>query len=145
MSFFDSLSISSSGLSSQRLRMNLISSNLANANTTRTPEGGPYRRKELVVQAAPFATEFTRLVGSGERGSPAGVKVVDIVADQRAPVTKFDPGHPDADGEGYVAYPNINVIEEMVNMMTAARSYEANVAAVTTAKSMVAKALEIGR
>jgi len=145
MNFFDSLRISSSGLSSQRLRMNLISSNLANVNTTRTPEGGPFQRKEIVVEEEPLDSEFSRMLQAGAKGRVSQVRIVGISEDRRPPVIKFEPSHPDADEKGYVSFPNINVIEEMVNMMTAARSYEANVTAITTAKSMASKALEIGR
>ncbi len=145
MDFFSSLKISSSGLSAQRLKMNLISSNLANVNTTRTPQGGPYQRKEVVLKAEPVKSEFYDALQSRLKGRISEVEVADINEDSRPPVVKFDPNHPDADEKGYVSFPNINVIEEMVDMMTASRSYEANVTAITTAKNMAAKALEIGR
>lgn len=145
MNFFDSLRISSSGLSAQRLRMNLISGNLANVNTTRTPEGGPFQRKEAVFESQPINPDFQELVESELDARVSQVKVAGVSDDQRPPVVKFDPNHPDADEKGYVSFPNINVIEEMVDMMTAARSYEANVTAITTAKTMANKALEIGK
>ena len=147
MSFFDSLHTSASGLSAQRLRMNLISSNLANTDTTRTAEGGPYRRKDAIFAAAPgsAAGSFRDVLKAQIRGESAEVKVAGIVSDPRPPLVKYDPQHPDANAEGYVALPNINLMEEMVNMMSASRSYEANVAALKASKNMILKALEIGR
>ncbi len=145
MNFFDSMQTSASGLSAQRLRMNLISSNLANANTTRTESGGPYQRKEPVFAAVPAQGAFGEMLKAELGGGPAEVKVTDVVNDSRKPILKYDPLHPDANSQGFVSMPNISVVEEMVNMMTASRSYEANVTAITTSKSMVLKALEIGR
>ena len=142
--FFDSLDVSASALSAERLRMNVISSNLANAQTTRTPEGGPYRRKDPV-----FASEPDRSFASvlqGQIDVPVHkVKVVDIVSDLGAPRLVHQPEHPDANEDGYVAYPNVNTMEEMVNMITASRTYEANVTAINTARGMMNKALDIGR
>ncbi len=145
MDFFDALHTSSTGLSAQRLRMNLISSNLANISTTRTPEGGPYRRKEAVFTAVPAESSFRKTLAMARTGQVAEVKVAGIVEDPVPFKTKYDPHHPDADGQGYVQVPNINVMEEMVNMISATRSYEANVTAIKAAKSMALKALEIGR
>ena len=135
--------ISGSGLDAQRIRMNVIASNLANAQSTSTPEGGPYRRKDVVftASATPFGEMFQDTLNAGDQG----VEVSEIIEDQRPFKTVFDPQHPDADSEGYVQFPNVNLLEEMVNMMSASRSYEANVTALNTTKSMVAKALEIGR
>jgi flagellar basal-body rod protein FlgC len=146
MSFLDSLNVSASGLSAQRLRMNLISSNLANINTTRTIEGGPFQRKDAVFAALPKEehNRFSRILN--ERMNPQlEVQVIEIRSDGRAPLLKYDPEHPDADVDGYVAQPNINVMEEMVNMITATRSYEANVTAVKTTKDMAVEAIDIGR
>jgi flagellar basal-body rod protein FlgC len=145
MNFFDSIQTSASGLSAQRLRMNLVSNNLANTNTTRTELGGPYQRQEPVFAAVPVQNPFGEMLKAELGGSPAEVNVVDVVNDSRKPLLKYDPLHPDANAQGYVSMPNINVMEEMVNMMTASRSYEANVTAITTSKNMVMKALEIGR
>ena len=125
-----SIDVSGSGLSAQRRRLDLIAENLANAETTRTPEGGPYRRQSPV-----FATDLMQ----------GGVVVSDVVADPRPPRTVYQPGHPDADAAGYVRMPNVEVVEEMVDMISATRSYEANVTALNAAKSMTRKALEIGR
>ena len=145
MDFFDALHASSAGLTAQRLRMNLISGNLANAHTTRTEDGGPYRRKEPVFAAQSEKSSFGEVLSAYQTDKLPQVKVVDIVEDPSPPLMKYDPSHPDADDKGYVAMPNINVMEEMVNLITATRSYEANVSAVKAAKEMALKALEIGR
>ena len=145
MDFFDAMNTSSAALSAQRLRMNLISGNLANVNTTRTNQGGPYRRKEAVFAAQPFNQSFERILADRQNKNLATVKVARVVEDHNAPVMKYDPQHPDADAKGYVAMPNINLMEEMVNMISATRGYEANVTALKAAKDMALKALEIGR
>ena len=145
MNFFDSMQTSASGLTAQRLRMNLVSGNLANTNTTRTEKGGPYERKEPVFAAMPANSAFGEILKEELGGGPTEVNVVEVINDPRKPLLKFDPMHPDADSQGFVSMPNINVMEEMVNMMTASRSYEANVTAISTSKNMVLKALEIGR
>ncbi len=145
MNFLDALRISSSGLTAQRLRMNLISSNLANINTTRTPQGGPYKRKDAVFAAHTDRQSFRNMLKSQIAGKSSEVRVVGIIDDPRPPQLKYDPQHPDADKNGYVAMPNINLIEEMVNMMSATRGYEANVTAAKATKNMALKALEIGR
>jgi flagellar basal-body rod protein FlgC len=145
MNFFDSMQTSASGLSAQRLRMNLTSNNLANTNTTRTEQGGPYQRKEPVFAATPARNAFGEMLNEELGGGSTEVNVVDVVNDAREPLMKYDPLHPDANSLGFVSMPNINMMEEMVNMMTASRSYEANVTAISTSKNMVLKALEIGR
>jgi len=145
MGLFDALATSASGLSAQRLRMNLISANLANINTTRTESGGPYQRQEPVFAAEQESMSFRSVLNSELSAGLSPVKVVDIVPDNRPPILKYDPDHPDADDRGYVAMPNIQIVEEMVNMMAASRSYEANVTAIKTIKNMVMKAMEIGR
>lgn len=145
MNFFDALHISSSGLSAQRLRMNLISSNLANVNTTRTSEGGPYRKKEAVFAASQQEQGFQNILDSQLKGKTSEVKVLGVVESSAPFQLKYDPAHPDADKKGFVKMPNVNLVEEMVNMISATRSYEANVAAVSAAKKMALKALEIGR
>ncbi|NOQ20956.1 MAG: flagellar basal body rod protein FlgC [Desulfobacterales bacterium] len=145
MDFFNALHISSSGLSAQRLRMNLISANLAHMNTTRTKGGGPYRRKDPVFAAQAPAPLFRETLRDRQKEMLKEVVVIGIVEDSRSPIRKYDPGHPDADENGYVAMPNINIMEEMVNMISATRSYEANVSAIKAAKDMALKALEIGR
>jgi len=125
--------------------MDLISSNLSNIHTTRTPEGGPYRRKIAVFGARPISKSFQNLLETQLTGELSEVEVVKIVDDTKQPISKYNPQHPDANEKGFVNMPNINIIEEMVNMMTASRSYEANVTAINTTKKMALKALEIGR
>ena len=132
-----SFKISASALAAQRIRMNTISSNMANVHTTRTEEGGPYRRKDVVFQSAPVEPQAA--------GELQGVEVAGIVEDRTPPKMVYDPGHPDADEDGNVALPNVNVIEEMVNMMMAMRAYEANVTTFNISKRMFLKTLEIGR
>ena len=145
MSYLTSLQISASGLSAQRLRINLISSNLANINTTRTPEGGPYERREPVFAALPIDPNFQDELSTQLKTELSEVEVVEVLKDQRPPLLKYEPNHPDADEDGYVARPNINVMEEMVNLMEASRSYEANVMSTNATKNMILKALEIGK
>lgn len=143
MRLFDSLAVSGSGLAAERLRMDTIASNIANANTTRTEEGGPYRRKVAVFQEK-LQSELRRDVFRGD--SPgAGVEAVGIEADQSPFKRIYDPGHPDADAEGYVELPNVNLLNEMVDMIAATRAYEANVTIINSSKAMYAKALEIGK
>jgi flagellar basal-body rod protein FlgC len=145
MDFMTALDIGASGLSAQRTFLNVISMNLANANTTKTAEGGPYRRKSVVFEATPVETPFSKVMQDVLDRELNGVKVQRVVTDNRQPKRVYEPGHPHADPEGYVSYPDINVIEEMANMMSAMRAYEAEVSAITSTKSMFNKALEIGR
>ncbi len=145
MNLFTALDSGSAGLSAQRLRLNLIAENLANAYTTRTPEGGPYRRKEAVFEAAPTGATFKNMLDESRELALSQVRVAGILQDPSPPVLKHDPSHPDADADGFVALPNINVMVEMVNMISASRSYEANVTAIKTTKNMALKALEIGK
>lgn len=142
--FFNAMDISASALSAERMRMNVTSSNLANAQTTRTPEGGPYRRKDVVFQAQRIG-EFGSML-KGQMEVPLHkVHVVDVISDTGAPKMVLDPGHADANPDGYVAMPNINTMEEMVNLITATRTYEANVTAMKVTKGMMNSALDIGR
>ena len=145
MDFMTALDIGASGLSAERTHLNVISMNLANVNTTRTPEGGPYRRKGVVFQSAPLDSPFTKAMRTELEREVHGVKVSGILTDRRPLKRVFDPGHPDADGQGYVSLPDINVVEEMANMMTALRTYEANASTISSAKAMFNKALELGR
>jgi flagellar basal-body rod protein FlgC len=132
--FFNSMEVSASGLGAQRTRMNVASSNLANVSTTRGADGGPYKRQDVVLQSI-----------EGEPGTGVhGVKVAGIEQDQAPPRMEYDPGHPDADPRGYVAYPNVNMVEEMVDMITASRAYEAGVTALDTAVSLAERAISIG-
>jgi flagellar basal-body rod protein FlgC len=146
MDFFSSLDVSSSALTAERTRMNLIAGNMANANSTRTAEGGPYKRKDAVFTALqPGSPKFGETLSRFGAGAPEGVQVTAILEDQSAPHLQYDPKHPDADAKGFVALPNINMIEEMADMITASRAYEANITAAQAAKSMAMKTLELGR
>ena len=145
MNFLDALNTSATGLSAQRLRMNLISSNLANVNTPQAKEGTIYRRKDAVFQAQAPQSEFGDTLAQHLPPGLSGVQVVAIRDDDREPILKYDPTHPDANEEGFISLPNINVVEEMVNMISASRSYEANVTAVKVSKDMAGSALDIGK
>ena len=144
MDFFSAMKISSTGLSVQRTRMNVTSSNLANIETTRTEEGGAYRRRSPVVAAVPLASSFEEIFGDAIHEQTHGAEVVSIEQDGTPGRLVHDPDHPDANDEGYVEMPNVNAISEMVNMLTASRSYEANVSALKALKGMAQSALEIG-
>lgn len=141
-SIFASMEISATALAAERIRMNLIAENLANAEVTRTPSGGPYRRKGVVLGARETGA-FEGLLNANT--TPGGVEVLKIVESQAPPTQVYNPSHPDADAKGYVAMPTINPMMEMVDLVSASRAYEANVSAIQIAKSMVAKTLEIGR
>ncbi|MGF7185182.1 flagellar basal-body rod protein FlgC [Desulfitispora alkaliphila] len=150
MRLFNSIDVSASGLTAERIRMDAISSNLANANTTRTENGGPYRRKQVVLSEKgqdSFQANLNKAMNKNVLNN--GVKVEKITEDQKPFRLVYDPSHPDAiqEGEmaGYVQKPNVNVVSEMVDMISATRAYEANVTAVNSAKNMAMKALEIGR
>jgi flagellar basal-body rod protein FlgC len=161
MAFLDSFDISGYGLSAQRVRVNTISSNIANAQTTRTAEGGPYRRQEVIFKAIDFNSIYnqelerqTNQLGysdplkeglSGLKPNPAIMSVIvdKVVRDDKAPNMKYDPSHPDADAKGYVAYPNINPVIEMADLVEATRSYQANVAAFESAKNIANGAISI--
>ena len=164
MGMFSAFNISGSGLTAEKLRLDLISGNLSNMNTTRTPHGGPYQRRTAVFaeqlnraqqentvgpRGGNGATVGAAEVGGGENGelpSPgAGVHVHHIHLDDAEPRMVYDPDHPDADEDGYVAYPNVEVAKEMTDMITAQRSYESNATSLNTAKEMYMKALEIGQ
>jgi flagellar basal-body rod protein FlgC len=141
MDFFTAMEVSASGLSAERTRMNVAASNLANAQTTQAAGGGPYKRRDVVLQSADVpgasGTPFAQAV--------KGVAVSQISQDAAPPRLEYDPGHPQADARGYVAYPNINPVEEMVDMITASRAYEAGITTMTTAVNMAERALGIGR
>jgi len=143
MDIFKTLKISSSALAAQRTRLNVISSNIANIETTRTPEGGPYRKQEVVFRTT--REDFDKHLGRAVGGALQGVEVAEIQQTQEPPRMVYRPEHPDADGQGMVAMPNINILEEIVDMTTASKAYEANVTVIKSAKRMALKALEIGR
>src|SRR5438128_511397 len=142
MSLFSSIQVSASGMNAQRTRAELLVENMANSETTRTPEGGPYRRKDVVfsseAQTSPFSAIF-----QGELST--GVSVSDVVTDTRAPDKRYQPGHPDADANGYVAFPHMNPAEDMVDLMGASRGYQANVAAISAVKDMIQKSIDLLR
>ncbi len=143
MSIFNSFDISASALKAQRIRLDTISSNMANAETTRTPEGGPYKRKMVVF--APQQMSFSEHLSANTNRSINGVKVQQIIADQAAPTQVYNPSHPDADESGYVAMPNVDILKETADMMMATRAYEANITTLKSAKRMALKALELGK
>jgi flagellar basal-body rod protein FlgC len=146
MSLLDALNVSSMGMTAQRTRVEVISSNLANASTTRTEEGGPYRRKDVVFQSVGPAQSFTQaLQGELAGGVERGVEVVAVYEDPSPFLRRYEPSHPDADEQGYVSLPNVNPIEEMVNLLSATRSFEASVQSINTIKDMARRSLEIGR
>ena len=146
-SFMNSLNISGSGLTAQKLRMTIVAENLANATTTRTEAGGPYRRKLVVLSERGNTADFSAALDAsiGDRAAGGGVQVGAVIEDQDDFKVEYDPTHPDADANGYVQLPNVNTTEEMVDMMSASRLYEANVTAFNAMKEMITKALEIGR
>jgi len=143
MNLFTSLDISASGLTAQRYRMNLISSNIANANTTRTPAGGPYRRQDATFSAMPVQPSFDELLKSYGAKPVNKVEVIGTFTDPRQPNLVYDPSHPDADENGLVAMPNISPIEEMGNLLSTLRAYEANLTVVSTTKDMIRNTLRI--
>jgi flagellar basal-body rod protein FlgC len=143
MSLFSVLSVSASGMAAQRTRAELLAENLANSETTRTPEGGPYRRKDAVFssapQTSPFAAVFQTEMGAGVNG----VTVSDVVEDTGEPEKRYVPGHPDADKDGYVAFPRINPAEDMADLLGASRGYQGNVAAMTAIKDMILHSIDL--
>ena len=145
MDFMTAIDIGASGLKAERTHLNVISMNLANAKTTRTTDGGPYRRKEVVFKESDVETPFSKAMQTAQDRELKGVRADAIRNDNRPLKQVYEPNHPDANEDGYVSYPDINVVEEMTNMHSAMRAYEANVSTITTSKSMFTKALEIGR
>jgi flagellar basal-body rod protein FlgC len=145
MSFMDGMNVSASGMTAQRLRLDIISQNIANVNTTRDENGNVYRRKTVVFSekdVTPFGDILMKTAGTAGNG----VKVTQVSEDKESALRKvYDPSHPDADDEGYVSYPNVNVVQEMTDMIDATRSYEANVTAFNATKNMALKGLEVGK
>jgi flagellar basal-body rod protein FlgC len=146
MSLFSALSVSASGMNAQRVRAELLVENMANAETTRTPEGGPYRRKDVVFQSeqeqSPFASILSDQMNSGD-ATATGVTVSDVIVDQRDPEKRYLPGHPDADSDGYVAFPRLNPAEEMVDLVSSSRGYQANVASMSSIKEMIQRSIDL--
>lgn len=145
MSLFSTLSVSASGMAAQRARTEVLVENLANSETTRTPEGGPYRRKDVVFAEDNSVGSFSSELGSALGSGLSGVMVSETTVDNSAPERRYLPSHPDADKDGYVAYPKINPAEDMVDLLGASRSYEANVAAISAVKDMIQKSLDLFR
>jgi flagellar basal-body rod protein FlgC len=148
MGLFDALDASGSALSAERVRMDVTAENLANAQTTRGTDGQPYRRKEVVLQEAAgggFGATLASAMGAGAGARPGGVEVAAVVEDSSNFKTVYDPGHPDADAQGYVRMPNVDTVSEMVDLISASRAYEANVTAMQAAKQMFTKTLELLR
>jgi flagellar basal-body rod protein FlgC len=145
MSLFHVLSVSASGLAAQRTRAELLVQNLANAETTRTPEGGPYRRKDVVFTSQTVEAPFSALYDAELRAGTLGVKVAEVVTDTRDPVKRYLPGHPDADKDGYVALPRVNPAEDMADLLNSTRSYHANVSAMSAVKDMIQRSLDLFR
>ena len=145
MSLFNLLSVSASGMAVQRTRAEILVENMANAETTRTPEGGPYKRRDVVFESAPQQSPFQSVLMS-EMGHVAnGVRVSEVVEDTRDPDKRYQPGHPDADPAGYVAYPRMNPSEEMVDLISATRGYQANVSAMSAVKDMIHRSIDMLR
>ena len=148
MNIFSAMKISASGLSAERLRMDVISANVANANSTRSVAGTPYKRQVAMIEAvAANSSDFYKHLEKSQKSQQVvgGVRVKSIVEDESPLKRVYDPKHPDAKGDGYVEYPNVDVMKEMVELITASRAYEANATVLNTSKNMVLKTLEIGR
>ena len=143
MSLFNAISVSASGMEAQRARAEIITENLANADTTRTPDGGPYRRKDATFTTVPVASSFSDSLSAAF--GTEGVAVSDITVDDREPERRYMPGHPDADASGYVSFPHINPAEDMVDLMGASRGYQANIAAMSAVKDMIQRSIDILR
>ena len=145
MSLFSLLSVSASGMAVQRKRAELLVENLANAETTRTPEGGPYKRKDAVFQTERQVSPFSSVFQTELNGGVNGVAVSEVLEDTREPDKRYLPGHPDADASGYVAFPRINPAEDMVDLVSTSRSYQGNVVAMTAVKDMINRSLDLMR
>jgi len=145
MSLFSSMSVSASGMAAQRTRASLLVENLANSETTRTPEGGPYRRKDAVFVSDPEPSPFREAFEAELGGAGTGVRVAEVIEDMREPEMRYQPGHPDADESGYVAFPRINPAEDMVDLLNASRGYEANVSAIAAVKNMIHRSIDLLR
>lgn len=143
MSLFSSIAVSASGMAAERTRAELLVENMANSETTRTPDGGPYRRKDAVFSTEQVASPFSAVFQSEMDATATGVTVSDIVVDKRDPDKRYMPGHPDADKDGYVSFPRINPAEDMVDLVDTSRNYEANVAAISAVKDMIQRSIDL--
>jgi flagellar basal-body rod protein FlgC len=145
MDFFTAMEVSASGLNAERTRLNVASSNLANAQTTKGPDGKPYARQDVVLRSGGAAGNVSGALAGDPAGAVSTVSVAGIQKDSAPPRMEYDPGHPDANADGYVAYPNVNPVEEMVDMITASRAYQAGVTALDSAVSLAERAIGIGK
>lgn len=145
MSLFSTISVSASGLSAERQRAELLVENIANADTTRTAEGGPYRRRDAIFESAPVSSPFSSFLDSQMDAQANGVTVSQVTVDQSAPDRRYMPGHPDADKDGYVSLPRVNPAEDMVDLIGASRSYQANVSAISAVKDMIQRSIDLFR
>lgn len=145
MSLLSALSVSASGMTAQRVRSELLVENIANSETTRTAEGGPYRRKDAIFTSTPVPSAFSSLLDEQMNSSLMGVTVAGISVDTREPERRYMPGHPDADKDGYVAMPRLNPAEDMVDLISATRGYQANVSAIAAIKDMIQRSIDILR
>jgi flagellar basal-body rod protein FlgC len=143
MSLFSLLSVSASGMAAQRQRAEVIVQNLANSETTRTPEGGPYRRQDVVFESVPEGSAFSSVFQTQMDDGVSGVEVADVIRDPSEGEKHYQPGHPDADQDGYVSYPNINPAEDMVDLLGAQRGYEGNVSAMSAIKDMIQRSIDL--
>lgn len=145
MSLFSSIDVSASGMSAQRERAEVLVENIANAETTRTAEGGPYRRRDVVFQSSPVSSQFSSEFDAQFDQQSTGVKISQIVVDNTEPNRRYMPGHPDADKDGYVSFPHMNPAEDMVDLLNASRSYQANVSAISSIKDMIQRSIDLFR
>jgi len=145
MSLFNSIAVSASGMTAQRQRAEVLVENIANADTTRTANGGPYRRQDVVFTAQPVSQPFSSVFQAQMDNQPQGVAISEMVVDQSEPDRRYLPGHPDADKDGYVLYPKMNPAEDMVDLMGASRSYQANVSAISAVKDMINRSMDLFR
>ncbi|MBM3759467.1 MAG: flagellar basal body rod protein FlgC [Acidobacteria bacterium] len=145
MSLFQSLSVSASGMSAQRFRTELLAQNIANSETTRTEEGGPYRHQDAVFQPQSVSNPFASAFQTSLEAPNTGVGVSEVLIDDKDPIRRYMPGHPDADEKGYVSFPNFSPVEEMVDLMNASRSFGANVTAMNAVKDMISKSIDLVR
>src|SRR5215467_3699252 len=141
MSLFSALSVSASGMAAQRVRAEVLVENLANSETTRTPEGGPYRRKDVVFETDTANSQFASIFRSSLEPASQGVRVAGTIVDSTPPDRRYMPGHPDADASGYVAFPHMNPADDMVDLMGASRGYQANISAMTAVKDMIQRSI----
>jgi flagellar basal-body rod protein FlgC len=145
VSLFNSLSVSASGMTAQRQRAEVLVENIANADTTRTAGGGPYRRQDVVFEAQAVGQPFSSVFQAQLDNQPKGVAISQVVVDQSEPDRRYLPGHPDADKDGYVSFPKVNPAEDMVDLMSASRSYQANVSAISAVKEMINRSMDLFR